>query len=113
MTDDVSAPLQCTCPIERWSARFGDHASDCPSYGESVRPRWDGNSCEAWERGIPDPIALRSRQLLSDIKSLLARSEQDRNFGPAACRSACMARIARELMAASPTEPARLSGEPK
>lgn len=22
----------CTCPVERWSARFGDHAKDCPSY---------------------------------------------------------------------------------
>lgn len=25
-------PKACTCPIERWSARYGDHADDCPSF---------------------------------------------------------------------------------
>lgn len=35
--DGQTAPSQstgvpCTCPIDQWSARFGDHAEDCPSF---------------------------------------------------------------------------------
>lgn len=28
----------CTCPTSRWSARFGDHAAECPSYEARPNP---------------------------------------------------------------------------
>jgi hypothetical protein len=29
---------ECTCPIERWSARHGDHAPECPSFTPAPLP---------------------------------------------------------------------------
>lgn len=28
----VKVAKPCTCPTDRWSARFGDHAEECPSH---------------------------------------------------------------------------------
>jgi hypothetical protein len=49
-----------------------------------------------------DPVLSRPERLLSTLKGLMARSEQDRSFGPAKCRQACLDAIAQALQEDEP-----------
>lgn len=66
----------CTCPLERWSARFGDHATDCPSYKEKTRGKSAPLSPAAQEIEIDGELCWTPRQM--DAISELLKAERER-----------------------------------